>query len=135
MGQSRRGFLGWVSLLPWVRRRRSTGESLESTVELDRFFVAGFRHHGGTALLPRLSVGDELRLLPEVDNPHDDGAIAIYAHERCIGYVPRDRNETIGRLMYQCVAATCRIVALRREADPWEAVEVCVTIPCRTERS
>lgn len=47
-----------------------------------------------------LTEGQALDLKREANNEYDDFAIAIYTKEGSkIGYIPRDRNETMARLM------------------------------------
>jgi hypothetical protein len=133
MNHSRRGFFGFFSV-PWLRRRRLEDARPTVCVELDRFFVAGVRHHA-PELVPQLTVGLELQLAPEPDNPHDPCAVAIHFAGWRIGYVPRERNKTISRLLDQRVVAACCVVAVNRAAELWESVEVSVVIPCHTDHS
>lgn len=46
-------------------------------------------------------LGAEVKLVPkrEPDNKHDKFAIALYFNKTKVGYIPRDKNEVIARLM------------------------------------
>lgn len=62
--------------------------------------VAGTSHVPIREIEPGLVIGDALVLRREPENAHDELAILILT-EACgkIGYVPRDRNEILARLM------------------------------------
>ena len=64
--------------------------------------VAGTTHlkDDPRALEAALHQGDRLGCYREPDNPHDDKAISVRSAEgRKMGYVPRDTNEILARLM------------------------------------
>ena len=42
------------------------------------FPIAGWQHYDGEPLLPSLKAGDPLVLRPELDNPYDTNAVAVY---------------------------------------------------------
>lgn len=62
--------------------------------------VAGTSHVAIRTIEPTLENGSALVLRREPENPHDTLAILILTEEgKKIGYVPRDRNEILARLM------------------------------------
>jgi HIRAN domain len=62
--------------------------------------VAGTSYRDLNAIETALCVGDELTLLREPDNEHDDLAIQILtASGAHLGYIPRAKNEPLARLM------------------------------------
>ena len=61
--------------------------------------VAGLRFHEFELAAFPLDLGQRLRMLREPDNPYDARAIALYAGDRRIGYVPRQHNKMPARLM------------------------------------
>lgn len=91
---------------------------------LHECFIAGFRFHGGLRILPSLHVGDAVKLVAEPGNPHDPWAVRIEHHKGHLGYLPRDQNQPISRLLQQDVPIACRITAVNEEAVPWKAVRV-----------
>ena len=68
--------------------------------------IAGMKFHvdlkseEGQDLVESLTPGTELKLYRDVDNEHDQWAVAVYTGEdQEIGYITRFKNETIARLM------------------------------------
>ena len=62
--------------------------------------VAGTSHVAIREIEPGLALESTLILRRETNNPHDALAILILADDgRKLGYVPRDRNEILARLM------------------------------------
>jgi hypothetical protein len=96
--------------------------------ELERFHIAGFQFHEGPELIEHLEPGCELSLVREPKNPHDQRAVALYFGGVHIGYVPRDRNRTIARMLDQGAPLICRITDVDPEEDPWRAVEVAISV-------
>lgn len=63
--------------------------------------------------LTGLDVDTAITLIPEVGNPHDEHALAAYADDRHIGYVPRNiaariaaNPDTAGRILRAHISAT-----------------------------
>jgi hypothetical protein len=79
--------------------RVATGQGFRRTF-LDDFYIAGTTHIKNIdAIEPVLKKGQRLELLRE-DNPHDAKAIVIEdSHGTKLGYVPRDKNEVLSRLL------------------------------------
>jgi hypothetical protein len=96
--------------------------------DLYLFPVAGFQFHQGPQLLKHLRPGMGLELVPEPHNPHDPRAIRIEAFGRHIGYVPRADNGPLGRLLAQGASLKARVLSLKREGEPWDAVRVAVSM-------
>jgi len=72
-----------------------------NTYRLQTSPLRGFDHHGDYALLSKLRIGDELRLIPEPANPHDRYAIRVHRGDDHIGYLPRESNHVVSRLLRQ----------------------------------
>jgi hypothetical protein len=68
--------------------------------------------------------GDELLLVREPENLHDDMAVAVYWNQHRIGYVPAVDNEIPNLLLLQGLALTCRIERFEPDEYPWEACEL-----------
>jgi hypothetical protein len=107
----------------------------DSQAERERFFIAGFPYHEGPRLIDRLTVGGQLRLVREPDNPHDSRAVAIYHQDARIGYVPRARNHEFADRLDRGVPLDCRITAVDPEEGAYEAIEVEVVLLCQRMRS
>jgi hypothetical protein len=95
---------------------------------LNRCWIAGFAYHEGPALRDQLQVGDRLEVRPEFDNPHDKNAVALHHHGRHLGYVPRNENRHIARLLQQGASLESRIVRIHPEHDAWNQVRVEISL-------
>jgi hypothetical protein len=60
-----------------------------------QFEVAGVSHRLPDYVKANVGRGDPLMLKPEPTNPYDVHAIAVYAGDIQIGYVPRTHNQLI----------------------------------------
>lgn len=63
--------------------------------------LRGYSHHGDYALLAELRIGEELSLVPEPANPHDRYAVRVHHGDDHIGYLPRESNHVVSRLLRQ----------------------------------
>ena len=62
--------------------------------------VAGTSHHNIKDIEPEIKPDDFLIFKREPENPHDKFAIAIYTEsENKLGYIPKEKNEILARLM------------------------------------
>jgi len=78
--------------------------------------VAGTSHVPIREIEPTLAEGAALILRREPDNEHDPLAIVILSEQgRKVGYVPRDRNEILARLM-----DAGKLILARLEAKKWK---------------
>lgn len=68
---------------------------------------------------PYLEKGVVLRMQRQPQNKHDQNAIAIYYEKTMIGYVPRELNLIISRLMDAGKAFFCRIEDVELVDDYW----------------
>ncbi|GMU69191.1 MAG: hypothetical protein AMXMBFR37_15230 [Steroidobacteraceae bacterium] len=59
--------------------------------------VAGFRHASEISL-GALPFGDDVRFVPEPDNPRDPDAVAVMVRDQKIGYVPRQQARAVRAL-------------------------------------
>jgi hypothetical protein len=61
--------------------------------------VRGFQYYDGPGLLGEMGALDRLLLVREPENRYDHNAIAFYYRDHKIGFVPREKNEVLARLM------------------------------------
>lgn len=93
-----------------------------------QFFVAGFRYYKGMELLGQMNEGDQLELVREPENEYDDCAIALYWNKGKIGFIPRDENALLSRLIdAQALEMVAEITHLNKKVEPWENVNVAVS--------
>jgi hypothetical protein len=87
--------------------------------------IAGFGHASGPRLIARLASGDMLQLVREADNPHDPLAVRIEWNGRKLGYVPREDNPPIARLLGAGEPLAATIVAVRPD-ERWAPVDCAI---------
>lgn len=93
-----------------------------------QFFVAGFRFYKGMDLLDLMNEGDQLELVREPNNKYDDCAIALHWNNEKIGFIPRDENALLSRLIdAQALEFVAEIIHLNKKVQPWENVNVAVS--------
>ena len=111
-----------------VPRLMTARESTHRTSELHRFLVRGFSYHDGPAVLDQLASGQTVRLVREPANPYDDQAIAVHtAAGHKLGYVPREDNQILARLLDEdLMDLDARITAVRPERADWEKLEIAI---------
>lgn len=63
------------------------------------FPIAGFSYYDGVFAFKNLKIGSEFTMRLESDNIHDDRAVALYFEDHKLGYVPRQENEIIHKLL------------------------------------
>lgn len=96
-----------------------------------RCFVAGFQYHDGPELLGDLREGEMLKLKPEPGNPFDPCAVRVVHSRGFLGYLPRDENRVIHRLLRQGAPVLCRIIEVSPEEVPWKSLRIEVAISCK----
>lgn len=64
------------------------------------FHIAGFAYYDGLEVIKDLNLGNYVTLMPEVDNPYDSNAVAIYYQNNKIGYIPKYKNRLICQLLF-----------------------------------
>ena len=65
----------------------------------DNFNIAGFTYYDGVDVFDKLSIGTELRLVPEPENKFDEAAVALYYNEFKLGYIPKNKNSYISKFL------------------------------------
>lgn len=95
---------------PWVRLQVSP--------------LAGFQHHDGETVWPVLRPGDRLTLAREPHNRYDPQAVRVEWKGFTLGYVPRDENRTVARLLDRGAKLEARVARLCESHDPWERVRL-----------
>lgn len=63
--------------------------------------LRGYAHRGNAAHFHTLKIGEELALCPEPANPYDEHAVRVHHRDRHIGYLPRESNQVVSRLLRQ----------------------------------
>lgn len=129
MDRGRRGFLARLGAalagVLGVSAEAAGGQAPQRAVPLLECHVAGTTY----AQLPadfeeQLGEGDPLLLRREPDNPADHRAVLVLdASGRKLGYLPRDQNEVISRLLDGDVGVAGEIIGWRREGR-WLRIDI-----------
>lgn len=90
--------------------------------------VAGFHYAEGPHCLPRLAAGEPLQLVREPANPHDASAVRIDWRGYKLGYLPRQANTPIARLLDARVALVATLDGVDA-TNEWSPLSVCVARP------
>jgi hypothetical protein len=84
--------------------------------------LAGYQYHQADQLFPLLRVGQSLELKREIDNRHDEKAVAVYWRDQKLGYVQRGENIGISQMMDRGEKLYAVIDDLKQSENPWERV-------------
>lgn len=68
-------------------------------VRIKSFLIAGFQYHEGALVFSQLEIGTKLQLRAEPENRWDHNAVAIYFADYKLGYIPRDENHDISKVL------------------------------------
>lgn len=90
-------------------------------------FVAGFRHYLGMEHLNEMQEGDLLEMIREPENEYDECAIALHWKGHKIGFIPRETNEILSKLLdANALSIFAVITHLEKNTKPWENVAIAV---------
>ena len=109
-------------------------------VERKKYFmdchVAGRMYHEADEVWEELMVGTQLKLERDKENRYDPDAVAIMYEKKdeltpyCIGYVPREENETLAAFLEMgwTNIFECRISKLNADTHPERQIHVTIKI-------
>jgi len=100
----------------------------EPSRRMSAFFIAGFRYYDGAQVLDKLVPGKKLKMVPQPDNPYDPNAIELYYKKVKLGFVPREKNETLAMMLHYGHGKVfeARVLQVNPLADP--RAQVCVGV-------
>ena len=117
------GFLG-LSILP-----KSVPVTHYQRIYLLQDFIRGFQYYEGKNYLDNFYISQLLELKRENTNTFDSFAIAIYHGSLKIGYLPRENNEIIAKIIdADLLDFSVEIVDINKEALSWENIFVAVYV-------
>lgn len=90
--------------------------------------IAGFQFYSGTAVWPRLDIGQVVDLVREPWNIHDGDAVAVFYGGAQIGYVPRAENRAVAQLLDRGDKLEARITRLMVAEDPWQRIRIAISL-------
>lgn len=97
-----------------------------------RCYVRGLQYRDvGEDFARALAVPQPLDLVREPDNRHDRRAIAVYAEGRKVGYLPREDNLVLEKLIRRGVPVACRLVGVQADEASYRrlSAEVALLYP------
>lgn len=101
------------------------GKPFSKEIFLIEVHIAGTTHVDNIDLLePKLIEGTEVRFFREPENPYDNKAIVVKDKDgNKLGYIPRDKNEIISRLM-DAGKLVYGKVKTKEKIDDWVKIEM-----------
>ena len=101
------------------------GKPFSKEIFLIEVHIAGTTHVDNIELLePKLVEGTEVRFFREPENPYDNKAIVVKDKDgNKLGYIPRDKNEIISRLM-DAGKLVYGKVKTKEKIDDWVKIEM-----------
>jgi hypothetical protein len=128
-GRFLRGILGSVALLGSGRGALSALPApVLRRVPVLEAFIRGFQYHDGPGVIGRMQAGDALQLVREPGNDFDENAIAVHWNGHHLGYLPREENNTLARMMDRGVPLVSTLTRMNTEAEPWAQCAVIVEL-------
>lgn len=105
----------------------------ETAIMIYDEYVAGFRYYKGPKNIDALQVDDEIKLVREPNNKHDEFAVALHWGDKKIGYIRMDDNIVIANLIDNEVGLFTKISEIKKDAETWEqvAISVYLLFPCK----
>jgi len=94
------------------------------TTKLSSPYIAGFKYYGGIGVQGSLRVNGMLDLRREPGNRHDWYAVEVYSGGTKLGYLPRDENKIIARMIDQGIPVRARIIGINLKEMPYRRVRV-----------
>jgi hypothetical protein len=131
---SRRGWFGgvgsWVASGSLVGHPATNSVSPSSDVYPAAHFVRlqtspirGFQYYQRHEILSLMETGDPLSLAAEPLNPFDKRAVRVLWRDQHIGYLPRENNAHVARLLSQQVRLTACIREVRPNCE-WRPIVI-----------
>lgn len=107
---------------------KTKDKSNSGTIYFQSFYVVGFKYHEGPLAFSKLKIGSKLKLIAEPDNRFDYKAVAIFHKKLKLGYVPRNENKYLSRLLEanQGDILECWVSSLNQACHHDERIEVVV---------
>ena len=91
-------------------------------------YIAGYQYYDGMELEGKLTENDGLILKRQSENPFDRYAVEIFSNSTKLGYLPRDENRTVARLMDQGAEVKAQIEKILPGYDTYRKIRVKVYI-------
>jgi len=93
-------------------------------IRLTSKYIAGFQFYRGVDIEKQLKENDGLILKREPENRHDCYAVEVYHGEEKLGYLPREENRVVARMMDQKINVKGRITKINPDSPLWHRVKM-----------
>lgn len=119
----RKLFVGGASLF-FLGHQAKKKAAEKREVRLTSRYIAGFQYYRGAEIENQLRVNDTLVLKREHENRHDWYAVEVYRGNDKLGYLPREENRVVARMMDQKIEVKGRIEKINPESEEWHKVKM-----------
>lgn len=92
-------------------------------IRLSSPYIAGFQYYKSLELDQMLKENDSLILKREPLNNYDCYAIEVFSGSNKLGYLPREENKVIARMMDQGMTVKAKIIKIKPEEHPYRRVK------------
>ncbi len=123
---------------------RPADKLTHATTLLQTSPVRGHRYHDGPKIINRLRRGDQLTLISEPENPYDEFAVRVEWHGKKLGYLPRENNHRVSRMLRGLTregrqvkpgAVHAVVREIDRKTEHWQPVMIDVLATTSTKAS
>jgi hypothetical protein len=121
--------IGAAILLVALQWSSLASAQTQARILLQHGAVHGFRYYDGKAVWKQMKVHDPLSLVREPDNPYDAKAVRVNWQGHKLGYVPRDDNVDLARLIDNGNRVEARITQLTKGRRPNNRVQLEIYLP------
>lgn len=94
----------------------------KNTIKIIDFYIAGYVYYDGENIENRIGKNEILTIKRESTNIHDSYAIEIYWNNYKLGYVPRQHNEILAKIMDSDINLYAKIKSINKSDPTWERV-------------
>ena len=112
------------ALLFVPKHSSENGPKATREIRLGSTYIAGFQYYRGIEMEQVMKENDCLILKREPQNPHDCYAIEVHFGSNKLGYLPREENKVIARMMDQGMTVKARIIKINPEEHPFRRIKV-----------
>ncbi|MCU7939514.1 MAG: hypothetical protein KZQ64_16290 [gamma proteobacterium symbiont of Bathyaustriella thionipta] len=125
--KSKRTFIKTILGLPLLGFNYNvTAKQTTQLVLLNKCSIAGFQYYQGQKLISKINKKETLILIAEPENQFDKYAVEVYYQATKLGYIPRNENKHISRILRAGVNLHAKVYAVDVNKKSWGAVEAAV---------